>query len=647
MSSNNPSNTISRPISSRSTPNVYVSAQSLTVQIPADASTPPSQSSQPSSQHQSESQQSSQQQFLDNRMIHARLGLISRSTCIFAPGSRTSAKYWIKDSYATVNVSPFNEPLTTNLSYSTLQSMIEQRYSHHSAFFRQLALLYYSDPRQSTYLVYGDMKVSVDPVTYKLVHYTHGSHCIFRFHNGSWYEGNVVNNKYVGQGIMTYTNGSYYKGEWLNGKKHGQGAFVEIRTNAIKTFEGKFDEDQLLEGTLTQIGINSPGATVKDVYVGQLKALCPHGKGKLIFSNGSTYEGEWDMGKRHGKGKFITSNVQSVQSAPTPKVLLVYDGDWVQDKQTGTAVLKVYNETNQLCYMYQGSFENGIKTGAGCSVSRYGLVVEGEHENNSANGQCKMLHTKRGWFYEGDVQNGKRHGNGKMYTPEGGVIEGTYDQNILNGHARIVSADGNVFEGNIVNDKAEGMGKHYYTNGLVFEGEFKAGVRIKGLLKFSETEWYCGEFKGGNFHGEGTLSSKEGVYTGTFEAGEAHGTGTFTFVDGTVVSGEFHHGSNAEVSATAIRLNRLRRQAGSVLHRIHEQLNTKPVVKPKTLVQKRGVAQGVANLNAKTRRLMKQFKVPDNVQLVEQLIHRLPKGVKMSDVGKVVRAAMKLINKKE
>ena len=635
MDSNSP---ISRPISSRSTPNVYISSQSLTVQIPADVEPTP-ETSQPS--------QSSQQQDLDNRMLAARLGLKRCYSSIFPPGSHTSAKYWIKDSYASVNVSPFNEPLTSNLDYQTMKAMVEHRYKHHSAFFKQLALEFYRNPRQSTYLLYGEFRTSVDPTTYKLVHYTHGNHCIIRFHTGLWYEGNVVNNKYTGQGIMTYPNGNFYKGEWLNSKKHGQGSYVEYRTDKriVKLFEGKFVDDKLIEGTLTQRGKTSVSTTVTDVYVGEFKDLYPHGKGKLTFDNGATYEGDWDMGKRHGKGiyKNITytppcsCDKQCSKCQPT-KVTMIYEGQWVNDHQTGVGTIKVINyDTQELSFMYKGSMNGNVKSGIGSGVHIGGLVIEGEYKDNLANGKCKMLHTKRGWFYEGEVRNGKRHGTGTMYAADGSVIQGVYHQNVLTGHARIVH-DGNVFEGMLVNDKAEGMGKHSYANGWVFEGEFKAGVRSKGLLKLNDSDWYCGEFVGGKFHGQGTFSNQEGVYVGTFENGQPHGQGTFTFVDGTVVNGEFNQGFNLEVSARANRLIKVRRQTEPVLHRIQEQ---NIIAKPKDVVKKRGVA----NLKAKTRRLMKQFKVPDNVQLVEQLIHRLPKGVKMTDVATVVRAAMKLIKK--
>ena len=33
-----------------------------------------------------------------------------------------------------------------------------------------------------------------------------------------------------------------------------------------------------------------------------------HGRGKYVFPNGNTYEGQYEAGVRHGKGKFTYAN---------------------------------------------------------------------------------------------------------------------------------------------------------------------------------------------------------------------------------------------------------------------------------------------------------------------------------------------------
>jgi hypothetical protein len=40
-------------------------------------------------------------------------------------------------------------------------------------------------------------------------------------------------------------------------------------------------------------------------YVGEvINGKTPHGKGKLSYSDGATYNGQWKEGKKHGFGKF-------------------------------------------------------------------------------------------------------------------------------------------------------------------------------------------------------------------------------------------------------------------------------------------------------------------------------------------------------
>ena len=38
------------------------------------------------------------------------------------------------------------------------------------------------------------------------------------------------------------------------------------------------------------------------IYTGQMKDNLQHGKGKVLFSDGSSYEGDWQYGKQHGYG---------------------------------------------------------------------------------------------------------------------------------------------------------------------------------------------------------------------------------------------------------------------------------------------------------------------------------------------------------
>lgn len=66
----------------------------------------------------------------------------------------------------------------------------------------------------------------------------------------------------------------------------------------------------------------------------------------------------------------------------------------------------------------------------------------------------------------------------------------------------------------------------------------------KGVLRISGGKVYTGEFKGGEPHGHGTLTSSidGSVYEGEYQYGVESGHGTLTFPDGSKYVGEFKHG---------------------------------------------------------------------------------------------------------
>jgi len=79
--------------------------------------------------------------------------------------------------------------------------------------------------------------------------------------SGSVYEGEFVNGLRFGNGTYTLPNGEMYEGQWFNNKKNGFGKYTFARNS------------------------------VKDNYIGELKDNEAHGKGKLVWKDGSVYEG--------------------------------------------------------------------------------------------------------------------------------------------------------------------------------------------------------------------------------------------------------------------------------------------------------------------------------------------------------------------
>ena len=89
------------------------------------------------------------------------------------------------------------------------------------------------------------------------------------FFNGAKYEGDWVEGKREGKGVLTWTNGdnsgNKCDGEWKNDKRHGKGTFTW-----------------------------SNG----DKYEGEWKNGKTDGKGNITYKNGDYMEGNWKEGKK-------------------------------------------------------------------------------------------------------------------------------------------------------------------------------------------------------------------------------------------------------------------------------------------------------------------------------------------------------------
>lgn len=92
-----------------------------------------------------------------------------------------------------------------------------------------------------------------------------------------------------------------------------------------------------------------------------------------------------------------------------------------------------------------------------------------------------------GGLYSGEMRSGKRHGKGMILFTSG-------------------SRAGNTYEGSWVNDKMDGFGTYiwYHWKGRsVYEGNFEGNCK----------------------HGEGTLSSWNGIHRGSWKHDKKHGKG--------------------------------------------------------------------------------------------------------------------------
>jgi hypothetical protein len=113
---------------------------------------------------------------------------------------------------------------------------------------------------------------------------------IFSWPNGACFDGEVRMGKKHGRGTHTFANGKLYNGNFVNGKEEGFGSL----THGDWKYRGQFKAGKR-EGYGMQIWRNK-------TYDGEWSINKAHGKGRIVWQNGSTYTGEFRMGKYHGLG---------------------------------------------------------------------------------------------------------------------------------------------------------------------------------------------------------------------------------------------------------------------------------------------------------------------------------------------------------
>ena len=117
---------------------------------------------------------------------------------------------------------------------------------------------------------------------------------LINFVDNSIYEGDIVNGKKEGKGIIKYKNGTTYEGDFINDKYNGFGKLT-FKNGCI--YEGNFQNNY----------INGKGKyiyTDGKEYEGDFKMGLKHGFGKLTWNNNKYFEGYWINNKQHGEGMF-------------------------------------------------------------------------------------------------------------------------------------------------------------------------------------------------------------------------------------------------------------------------------------------------------------------------------------------------------
>jgi hypothetical protein len=138
-------------------------------------------------------------------------------------------------------------------------------------------------------------------------------------YNGGWMNGKPDTTGGRSDGIFRFNNGTIYNGQFKDGHLHGKGI---LELNDGRNYNGNFVNSHM-EGVGKMTYPNG------DTYAGDFKNSKKDGVGILITNNGlDKYEGAFKKGLRHGKGLLECT-------------VFIYDGDFYRNKITGYGTITI------------------------------------------------------------------------------------------------------------------------------------------------------------------------------------------------------------------------------------------------------------------------------------------------------------------
>ena len=325
--------------------------------------------------------------------------------------------------------------------------------------------------------------------------WTHGDY------SGNKYEGEWKNDKQWGKGIMSCSNGDKYDGEWKNGKRHGKG--IIIYANGDK-YEGSW-VDNLIEGKGVLIYSNG------DKFNGIWRANQKNGLGVMMSKDGEVFKGVWANDKIYS-GKGVIINDDGTRFEGEKKDGKIYSGDGVftygnNKKLNGRwengILTKIYNNTDENIKSYiEHKFNSGTPIDTHVPKTHYPKINVIDKEYNCNNKQYSGLYT-------GQIFSGRRDGNGVMRYSNGNKYDGEWYWSMRHGYGIET----------LVNDQ---------------------------IWKKREGRWENGEFKSGTIH------YKNGdVYKGTIDhTGKKPEDGILTYANGEkdafIITGQIYVGTSGK-----------------------------------------------------------------------------------------------------
>ena len=146
---------------------------------------------------------------------------------------------------------------------------------------------------------------------------------------GHWFEGDWIHGRLTGYGRLSNGDGYFYEGGLKNHYLHGIGVmtFADGRV-----FEGEYSKGQMIQGKM----MYEDGSE----YEGSWLEGARHGRGKCFFADGSEYEGDFWEGHFHGQGRmawndggfyigeWCNGEIDGKGKEVRPDGTIRHDGEW-------------------------------------------------------------------------------------------------------------------------------------------------------------------------------------------------------------------------------------------------------------------------------------------------------------------------------
>ena len=242
---------------------------------------------------------------------------------------------------------------------------------------------------------------------------------------------------------------------------------------------------------------------------------------RVVYANGSVYEGALVQGLRHGQGRLT--------HGPRNKPISIYDGEWLDGRQNGEGNMAWAGKG-----YYQGEWKEGQMEGRGKLQVANLNIPKATFVAGKLHGRA-VVQYPNGDTFRGELHHNHRssctveHANGDIYKWK--FRDPTHPGT---GIALLQCTTGDTYEGEVTSYKKHGNGVFTFSGGHMYEGTFFEGnMSGHGSLTYSEGSAYTGNFKNNLFCGEGTYTDTEGQkYTGEWSGGKMHGNGIMTFANG-------------------------------------------------------------------------------------------------------------------